>query len=109
MSPTLAIGPVLSRCCDSVCVTCPALHAESATGDTSSTPTTAARRARFTAFDLQQAHVPATAGSVANGPLGAYRSPQGLRPEGSGPASRSHPTHLPRTCVAPPAAVSERR
>jgi hypothetical protein len=35
-------------------VTCPALHAESTTGDRSSTPTVAARSARFTAVDLQQ-------------------------------------------------------
>ena len=54
MSPTWAWAPVLSRSWVAVCVTCPALHADSATGDRSSTPIVAARSARFTAVDLQQ-------------------------------------------------------
>ena len=37
-----------------VCVTWPALHAESTTGDRSRTPTVAARSARFTVVDLQR-------------------------------------------------------
>ena len=70
MSPTWAWAPVLSRSWVAVCVTCPALHADSATGDRSSTPIVAARSARFTAVDLQQ-NGPATAGSVTRGRRGA--------------------------------------
>src|ERR687893_326996 len=53
MSPTSASGPTLSRFWVAVWATWPALHAVSATGLRSRTPTVAARSARFTAVDLQ--------------------------------------------------------
>src|SRR5918997_1087160 len=53
MSPTAASGPTLSRFWVAVWGTWPALHAVSAIGLRSRTPTVAARSARFTAVDLQ--------------------------------------------------------
>src|SRR5947209_10818197 len=82
MSPTWAMGPVLSRCCETVCETCPALHAVSATGQKSSTPRAAARTARFTAVDLQQARA-GHRGDRWQWTDRAYRAPPRLRPQGS--------------------------
>src|SRR3954452_9868943 len=89
MSPIWAWAPDLSRSCVAVCVTWPALQADSATGDRSSTPIVAARSARFTAVDLQR-NGPATAGSVARG-----------RPEPNGHAGRSAQRER-RSSASPP-------
>src|SRR3954464_14321287 len=79
MSLTRAVTPTLSRFCDEVWFTCPALHAESDTGAMSRTPIAAARRARFTVHDLQGVERrPRRSGAPA-----AYRHLPVLRPEGS--------------------------
>src|SRR4051812_16454840 len=56
------MGPTLSRSWVEVWLTCPALHAASATGEKSRTPTVAARSARFTAVDLPGTCRPPDAG-----------------------------------------------
>src|SRR5829696_6765524 len=88
MSPTWAIAPTLSRSWVAVCVTCPALHAERATGDNRATPTMAARRARVTAVDL---HTGSDAGHRGRWTESrpAYRSPHDDRREVRSVTSRA--------------------
>src|SRR4051812_1602472 len=53
MLPTCATAPYLSRFCEEVWLSWPALHEDSTTGLRSRAPIVAARRARFTVVDLQ--------------------------------------------------------
>src|SRR5689334_19277661 len=87
MAPAVPIAPILSRFWVDVWGICPALHELSATGAISRTPMVAARRARFTAVDLQEGF----SGSRRPGArrASAYRHPQDgcreVRPVDDGP------------------------